>query len=165
MKTHRTLGYVLAAIVFAIDQFAKYLVMVPFDLKNRLQIEINEIFQFTWVENRGVSLGMLHAEGELGRWLLIALTGAISIGVAIWLWRERNRQDVFGLGLILGGALGNIVDRIRLGHVVDFADLHFGEFRPFLVFNIADAAITIGVFILVFRALLVRDKVKVPENA
>jgi signal peptidase II len=165
MKTHRTLGYVLAAIVFAIDQFAKYLVMVPFDLKNRLQIEINEIFQFTWVENRGVSLGMLHAEGELGRWLLIALTGAISIGVAIWLWRERNRQDVFGLGLILGGALGNIVDRIRLGHVVDFADLHFGEFRPFLVFNIADAAITVGVLILVFRALLVRDKVKVPENA
>jgi signal peptidase II len=165
MKTHRTFGYVLAAIVFAIDQFAKYLVMVPFDLKNRLQIEINEIFQFTWVENRGVSLGMLHAEGELGRWLLIALTGAISIGVAIWLWRERNRQDVFGLGLILGGALGNIVDRIRLGHVVDFADLHFGEFRPFLVFNIADAAITVGVLILVFRALLVRDKVKVPENA
>jgi signal peptidase II len=165
MKTHRTLGYVIAAIVFAIDQFAKYLVMVPFDLKNRLQIEINEIFQFTWVENRGVSLGMLHAEGELGRWLLIALTGAISIGVAIWLWRERNRQDVFGLGLILGGALGNIVDRIRLGHVVDFADLHFGEFRPFLVFNIADAAITVGVLILVFRALLVRDKVKVPENA
>jgi signal peptidase II len=165
MKTHRTLGYALAALVFAIDQFAKYLIMVPFDLKNRLQIEINEIFQFTWVENRGVSLGMLHAEGELGRWLLVGLTGAIAIGVAIWLWRERNRQDVFGLGMILGGALGNIVDRIRLGHVVDFADLHFGEFRPFLVFNIADAAITVGVLILVFRALLVRDKVKVPDHA
>jgi signal peptidase II len=165
MKTHRTLGYALAALVFAIDQFAKYLVMVPFDLKNRGQIQIFEIFNLTWVENRGVSLGLLHAEGELGRWLLVGLTGAISVGVAIWLWRERNRQDVFGLGLILGGALGNIVDRIRLGHVVDFADLHFGEFRPFLVFNVADAAITIGVLILVFRALLVREKVKVPENA
>lgn len=165
MKPHRTLGYILAAFVFAIDQFAKYMVIVPLDLKNRGQIIINEIFNLTWVENRGVSLGLLTAEGEFGRWLLIALTGAISIGVAIWLWRERNRQDAFGLGLILGGALGNIVDRVRLGHVVDFADLHFGEFRPFLVFNVADAAITIGVLILVFRALLVREKVKVPENA
>jgi signal peptidase II len=165
VKPHRTLGYILAAFVFAIDQFAKYMVIVPLDLKNRGQIIINEIFNLTWVENRGVSLGLLTAEGEFGRWLLIALTGAISIGVAIWLWRERNRQDAFGLGLILGGALGNIVDRVRLGHVVDFADLHFGEFRPFLVFNVADAAITIGVLILVFRALLVREKVKVPENA
>ncbi len=165
MKTHRRLGFVLAAFVFAFDQFAKYMVMVPFDLKNRGQIELHPIFNLTWVENRGVSLGMLSADGELGRWLLVALTGAISLGVGIWLWRERNRQDVFGLGLILGGALGNIVDRVRFGHVVDFADLHFGAFRPFLVFNVADAAITIGVFILVFRALLVREKVKVPENA
>jgi len=165
MKTHSALGYALAALVFAFDQLTKYLVMVPFDLKNRGQIEIFEIFNLTWVENRGVSLGMLHAEGELGRWLLVGLTGAISVGVAIWLWRERNRQDAFGLGMILGGALGNIFDRIRLGHVVDFADLHFGAFRPFLVFNVADAAITIGVLILVFRALLVREKVKVPENA
>lgn len=163
--THRRLGLMLAALVFALDQFAKYMVIGPFDLKNRGQIEIFPIFNLTWVENRGVSLGMLHAEGETGRWLLVALTGAIALGVLVWLWRERNRQDVFGLGLILGGALGNIVDRVRLGHVVDFADLHFGEFRPFLVFNIADAAITIGVLILVFRALLVREKVKVPENA
>ncbi len=162
---HRTPGFALAALVFALDQLAKHIVMVAFDLKNRLQIEITGIFQFTWVENRGVSLGMLHAEGDLGRWLLIGLTGAISIGVAIWLWRERNRQDAFGLGLILGGALGNILDRVRFGYVVDFADLHFGAFRPFLVFNVADAAITIGVLILVFRALLARDKVKVPENA
>ena len=62
------------------------------------------------------------------------------------------------LGLVLGGALGNILDRIRLGYVVDFADLHFGEWRPFLVFNIADAAITIGVLILLVRALLIREK-------
>jgi len=163
--THRRLGLMLAALVFAIDQFAKYMVVVPFDLKTRGQIEIMPFFNLTWVENRGVSLGMLTADGEFGRCLLVALTGAIAIGVLVWLWRERNRQDVFGLGLILGGALGNIVDRVRLGHVIDFADLHFGEFRPFLVFNIADGAITIGVLILVFRALLVREKVKVPDHA
>ncbi len=165
MKTHRRLGLILAALVFAIDQFAKYMVMVPFDLANRGQIEIMPMFNLTWVENRGVSLGLFTAEGEFGRWLLVALTAAIALGVLIWLWRERNRQDAFGLGLILGGAIGNIVDRVRLGHVIDFADLHFGAFRPFLVFNIADAAITTGVLILVFRALLVRDKVKVPDHA
>jgi len=59
---------------------------------------------------------------------------------------------------VLGGALGNIIDRVRFGYVVDFADLHFGEWRPFLVFNVADAAITIGVLVLLARALLVRDR-------
>ena len=59
---------------------------------------------------------------------------------------------------MLGGALGNILDRVRFGYVVDFADLHFGEWRPFLVFNVADAAITIGVLIVLARALLMRDK-------
>ncbi len=163
--THRRIGLILAAITFAADQFAKYMVAVPLDLKSRGQIVINPIFNLTWVENYGVSLGLLTADGNTGRWLLVALTGLIAIGVLIWLWRERNRQDVYGLGMILGGALGNIVDRVRFAHVVDFADLHFGEFRPFLVFNVADAAITIGVLILLFRALLVRDKTKVTQDA
>ncbi|MBU1607510.1 MAG: signal peptidase II, partial [Alphaproteobacteria bacterium] len=66
--------------------------------------------------------------------------------------------EIFGLALILGGALGNIRDRFDLGYVVDFADLHFGEFRPFLIFNVADAAITIGVVIILARAFLIRDK-------
>ena len=70
-----------------------------------------------------------------------------------------------GLSLVLGGALGNIVDRVRFGHVVDYADLHFGDFRPFLVFNVADAAITIGVLILLFRALLTRDPPKAKADA
>ncbi|MCZ3148153.1 signal peptidase II, partial [Acinetobacter baumannii] len=86
-------------------------------------------------------------ETETMRWLLVAFTGAIAIGVAIWMYREANRIEQAALGLVLGGALGNILDRVRLGHVVDFADLHFGEWRPFLVFNVADAAITIGVLI------------------
>jgi signal peptidase II len=96
---------------------------------------------------------------------LIVLTALIASVVAVWLWREKNRQDVLGLGVILGGALGNILDRVRFGHVVDFADLHFGAFRPFLVFNIADAAITIGVLILLSRALFVRDKPKAVQDA
>lgn len=162
---NRRLGFLLAILVFAADQFSKYMVTVPLGLKERGQIVITSFFNLTWVENYGVSLGMLTASGNTGRWLLVGLTALISVGVTAWLWRERNRQDAFGLGLVLGGALGNIVDRVRFSHVVDFADLHFGEFRPFLVFNVADAAITIGVLILLFRALLVRDKTKVAQDA
>jgi signal peptidase II len=162
---NRRLGFLLAVLVFAADQFAKYMVAIPFGLKERGQIVITSFFNLTWVENYGVSLGMLTASGNTGRWLLVGLTALISVGVTVWLWRERNTQDAFGLGLVLGGAMGNIVDRVRFSHVVDFADLHFGEFRPFLVFNVADAAITIGVLILLFRALLVRDKTKVAQDA
>jgi signal peptidase II len=90
--------------------------------------------------------------------MLVAMTAAIAIGVAWWITREEKRGDQLALSLVLGGALGNIVDRVRHGYVVDFADLHFGAFRPFLVFNVADAAISIGVVILLLRAFLVRDK-------
>ena len=163
--TIRTLGVTVAAIIFVLDQLTKYIVSVPLQLETVGQIELLPFFNLTWVENYGVSLGLFTAKSELGRWLLIAMTGAIASVVAVWLWRERNRQDAVGLGLILGGAIGNILDRIRFGHVVDFADLHFGDFRPFLVFNVADAAITIGVLILLFRALLVREKPKEPADA
>ena len=108
----------------------------------------------------GISLGLLDAETEVGRWMLVALTSAIAIGVAFWIGREKARWDKAARGMILGGALGNILDRIRHGYVVDFADLHFGAFRPFLVFNVGDAAISIGVVILLLRAFLVKDEHK-----
>ena len=91
-------------------------------------------------------------------WLLVAVTAVVAIGVLVWMWRETRKGDVIALGLVLGGALGNIVDRARFGYVVDYADLHFGDFRPFLIFNLADAAITIGVLLLVARALLLGEK-------
>lgn len=153
----RAIGLILAGIVFLADQISKYIVTMPLALRERGTIELLPIFNLTWVENYGVSMGFLRADSDTMRWVLVAMTAAISIGVAIWLWREKRRGDVIALGLVLGGALGNIVDRIRFGHVVDFADLHFGEFRPFLVFNVADAAITIGVLILLVRAVLIRD--------
>jgi signal peptidase II len=88
--------------------------------------------------------------------MLVGLTTAIAIGVAVWIGRERNRIDQAALGMVLGGALGNILDRTLHGYVVDFLDLHFGDFRPFLVFNVGDAAISIAVVILLLRAFLAR---------
>jgi signal peptidase II len=120
------------------------------------QLVIAPIFNFTYTENNGISLGLLNATTEVGRWMLVAVTSAIAIAVAFWIGRETNRVDRIALGMVLGGALGNILDRIRHGYVVDFADLHFGDFRPFLVFNVGDAAISIAVVILLLRAFLAR---------
>ena len=154
----RAYGLGIALFVFILDQVTKYIVTVPLQLQERRLIEILPIFDLNWTENRGVSMGYLTADTDLMRWLLVAFTSAIALFVAVWMWREKRRDDVIGLGLVLGGALGNILDRMRFGYVVDFLDLHFGEIRPFLVFNVADAAITIGVLLLLVRALLMRDK-------
>ena len=86
------------------------------------------------------------------------MTSVIAVGVGVWIWREKMRGDVLALSLVLGGAFGNIADRVRYGYVVDYADLHFGAFRPFYIFNLADACISIGVMILLARAFLISDK-------
>jgi len=163
-SNHRPLGYGIAAAIFAVDQLSKWLIMGPLALPYRGAIEILPIFDLRWVENYGVSMGFLVAGSERERWLLVAITAAIAIAVSIWIWRERERMDVVALGLVLGGAAGNIIDRARLGYVADFLDLHIGSWRPFLVFNVADAAITIGVLLLVTRAFLVRERKSPAEN-
>ena len=110
------------------------------------------------VLNIFLGLGLLVASSEASRWLLVALTAAIATVVIVWITRERNPADTLALGLVLGGALGNILDRVRVGFVIDYADLHFGSWRPFLVFNLADAAITFGVLIILARSFLIREK-------
>ena len=157
MKT-RTWAIGAAAIVFIADQLTKWFVIGPMQLQWVRQIFVLPIFNLTWTENRGISLGLLTTDGELGRWLLVAMTAAIAGGIAWWITHEHQRGDQVALGMVLGGALGNILDRVRFGYVVDFADLHFGDWRPFLVFNVADAAISIGVVILLLRAVLARPK-------
>src|SRR5689334_5671382 len=154
---NRRLGLLVAILVFLADQFAKYWVTGPLGVAHvGDQLFLLPIFNFTYTENNGISPGLLNATTEVGRWMLVALTGAIAIGVAYWLGKEKNRIDQVALGMVLGGALGNILDRVRHGYVVDFADLHFGEWRPFLIFNVGDAAISIAVVILLLRAFLSR---------
>ena len=157
-------GLCVAAIVFAADQLVKWLVTGPLGIRALGDYrELLPMFDLRFVPNMGVSLGFLRAESDATRWLLVLMTAAIATGVAVWMFRERDRYEQAALGLVLGGALGNILDRVRFGYVVDFADLHFGEWRPFLVFNVADAAITIGVVILLLRALFVRDSSKLEK--
>ena len=158
--THRNRGLAIAAAIFILDQVVKALVLGPLGLRvEGDSVYVMPFFSFTLVHNIGVSLGMFNATTDAARWGLVILTSAIGLFVARWLWREKNAIDASGLGLILGGAFGNVIDRVRFGHVTDYADLHFGNFRPFLVFNIADAAITIGVLVLLARALFAKDDV------
>jgi signal peptidase II len=161
----RLQGIMLASLVFIADQIVKYAMIGPLQLKSRGVIHIVSFFDLRWAENRGVSMSFLTADSEAERWALVALTALIASGVTVWMWREKLRGDVLALALVLGGALGNIVDRVRFGYVVDYAGLHFGEFYPFQVFNLADACITFGVLILLARAFLMREKAPVQQPA
>jgi signal peptidase II len=165
VQANRTMGLGVALLILLADQAMKWVVTDLLQLGPRSDdgMELLPFFRLRWIENPGVSMSFITAGSETERWLLVGLTAAIAIFVSIWLWREKRRDDVIALGLVLGGALGNILDRVRLGYVVDFADLHFGAVHPFLVFNVGDAAITVGVLLLLLRALLTRDR-KTPRE-
>jgi signal peptidase II len=165
LAARRIVGLATAAAIFTLDQWVKYLVVWRLHLQYARQVEVLPFFRLSWTENYGVSLGLLTAQSAEMRWLLVALTAAIALVVFVWMLREKHLGDIVALALVLGGALGNIRDRIGRGFVVDYADLHFGDFRPFLVFNIADAAITIGVLIILARSLLSRKKPKASSKA
>lgn len=161
---NRLIGLGFALILFAVDQWVKWYVTGPLDLRSVRHIDLLPFFDLSYVENRGISLGMLQATNMEMRWLLVLLTAVIALVVLVWMMREKLLGDILGLAMIFGGALGNIVDRYTLGYVIDYADFHIGTFRPFLVFNIADAAITIGVVIILARSLFVREKDEIADG-
>lgn len=162
---NRLIGLAIALVLFAADQWTKGYVLDELRLDLGQSHYLLPFFQFTLTHNYGVSLGMFTAQSQEARWALVALTSVIAVVVTVWMVRERKLADIVPLALILGGALGNIKDRYDYGYVVDFLDLHIGEFRPFLIFNLADAAITIGVLIILARSLFVREKAPEEEPA
>lgn len=156
---NRLIGLAIAVVIYLVDQWVKYMVDGPWGLKRQGDnIELLPFFDLTRVHNFGVSLGMFQATSMEMRWGLVALTAFIALVVLIWMMREKVMGEILGLSLVLGGALGNIHDRFTYGYVLDYADFHIGEFRPFLIFNVADACITIGVLIILARSLFVREK-------
>ena len=172
LAARRIAAIALSALIFAVDQWVKAQVIWAWGVLESSRraaslgirdpgVEIGlSFFKLTWTENYGVSLGMLTAQSVEMRYMLVALTSLIALVVLVWMLREKGKADLFALALVLGGALGNIYDRFTRGFVVDYADLHFGEFRPFLIFNLADAAITVGVLIILARSLRSREKPK-----
>lgn len=154
----RLAGLAAAGLVYLADQLVKWTMIESLRLNEVGVVGLLPIFDLRWAMNFGVSFSLFSAGSEASRWLLVGLTGLIAAGVLVWLLREKHLLECLGLGMILGGALGNIHDRATLGFVVDYADLHFGQVRPFQIFNLADAAISIGVLIILARSFLSRDK-------
>lgn len=153
-------GLILSAIVFAFDQLSKWAILgwMRFSPPGCLEagvncraIDVTSFFDLRMVWNRGVSFGLLRADQDLARWGLVALSFAIS-GVFLWWLRTAERRlTAVALGLVIGGALGNVVDRIRYGAVADFLDFS-GLWFPW-VFNVADAAISVGAVLLAIDML------------
>jgi signal peptidase II len=165
LTRHRLIGLVLAALVYSLDRFVKWLVAGPLGLRlERDHLDLLPFFDLTRTHNFGVSLGMFQASSPEMRWGLVAVLSLIALTVLVWLLRERKLPDIAALALILGGALGNIQDRVVDGFVLDYADFHIGGFRPFLIFNVADACITFGVLIILARALFMREKPPAPQG-
>ncbi len=117
-------------------------------------IEVSPIFDLSMVWNRGVSFGMLQADSGLGRWGLVVFSAVVAVVLASWLARASRPFAVIALGLVIGGAIGNMIDRARFGAVVDFLDFS-GMYFPW-VFNVADASISVGAAFLVLEVLLER---------
>jgi signal peptidase II len=150
-------GLVIAAIVFVVDQITKWIVLEQhhFSPEGCLElrssppcrfIELTPFFDLQMVWNRGVSFGLLRADSDLLRWGLVLMAFVISAVFLWWLKGAERRPTAVALGLVIGGALGNVVDRIRFGAVADFLDFN-GLWFPW-VFNVADASITVGAVLL-----------------
>ena len=159
---HRNLfgyaGYLLlAAMVVVIDQITKQ--MAYQSLGGNPSVDVLPVLKFALVLNQGAAFGFLNDAGGWQRFFFIALALLFSIVLLVWIWREmeRNRGLTIGLSLVLGGAVGNLIDRSMLGYVIDFIVLHFkGWYFP--AFNIADMAITFGAIILIVDSIFLSNK-------
>lgn len=145
------LGFLTALIVFAADQVTKWGVLFLTPVVEKLSIPLLPFLELTVVWNRGISYGLFQQHTEWGRWLLVVISAVAAVVFALWLRRARNRVLALSLGLLIGGAVGNLVDRVVFGAVFDFIHLHWGSFSWY-VFNIADAAIVAGVAGLMYDA-------------
>ncbi|MEM7693406.1 MAG: signal peptidase II [Pseudomonadota bacterium] len=146
----RGTALLLALGIFVVDQATKLWVLHGADFSNGA-IAVAPFLDITLVWNRGISYGLFQTEGA-GRWLLVAITAAGTAALAVWLYRAKVKLVMFALAGIVGGAVGNLVDRVAYGAVVDFVHLHWGDWSWY-IFNVADAAIVFGVIALLWDSL------------
>jgi signal peptidase II len=151
------LGLIAAALVIAADQLTKVWILGFFaERQDGVPVApVTAFFNLVLTGNRGMSFGLFNTNAALNTAVFTALAAAIVIGLLVWMRRARNRYIHLALGLIIGGAIGNVWDRLFRGAVVDFLDFHLGDWHWF-AFNIADAAICLGVAILLIDGLLAR---------
>jgi signal peptidase II len=139
-------AYAIAAVAVLLDQLSKYWILYVFELPAKGSVPVAGPLNLTMVWNQGVSFGLLRADQDITRWALAAFAIVVSVVLALWVRKAGRPILAYALGLIMGGAVGNVIDRIRFGAVADFIDVSALYF-PW-VFNIADAAINIGIALL-----------------
>lgn len=152
VKSHRLvlLGGAWAVLAFVADQATKAAVLAAAPVLAETGIEVLPFFNLVLSFNRGVTFGLLATDHPAGRWLLTLLATTVIIVLGRWLVRSHDRIQASALGLIMGGALGNVVDRLRQGAVTDFLDFHVQGYH-WPAFNLADSAIVVGVVLLVLH--------------
>lgn len=151
---------VVALLVIAADQGSKWAIVEWVQLYGK--VPLNSFMNFTHQRNTGAAFSFLADAGGWQRWFFVALAAAISAMIAGWLWRIRMEGPLVlmaGLALVLGGAIGNLIDRARLGYVTDFIQVWFGNWA-FPSFNVADSAISVGAALLIIDALFLSGKDK-----
>ncbi len=159
-------AYGFALLIIVLDQLTKAWIIDGLQLHEAGRIAVlPPILNFSWVENTGVSFGLFGGGGA--RWGLSLFSVAVSAGLGWWALKADRRLLIAAIGLVMGGALGNVIDRLRFGYVVDFIDFSGTGVFPW-VFNIADSAITIGVILLILDSLISERAAKVgaaPEKS
>ncbi len=151
--TPARLGVVLALLTLALDQASKLYLLFGYDLPVREPLVLAPFLELIVVWNRGISYGLFEQESELGRWILLAVMIAAAVGLSVWMMRAASRLLAASLGLIVGGAVGNAIDRVAYGAVFDFVQLQAAGYSWY-VFNIADVAIVAGVGGLLYDSLV-----------
>ncbi|HEB77514.1 MAG TPA: lipoprotein signal peptidase [Methylothermaceae bacterium] len=153
----------LAVVVVLFDQLTKTWVVATLPFRHR--IELLPFFNLTHVHNTGAAFSFLSDAGGWQRWFFLGLALVASVVIVAWLRRlpKTARLEAFSLTLVLGGALGNFIDRLRFGYVIDFLDFHLGGWH-WPAFNLADAAITIGVVLLLWEGVRGRESNTVTEE-
>ncbi len=166
-------GLVIIVAVFLLDQLSKWGIVehlfrpeiyarslpfwtwlvTPGDLIGFASIQVTYLLNFVIIWNDGVSFGMLQDMGDMAPVFLSAMAGIVCIGLLVWLYQVNNMIAGVGLSFIIAGSLGNILDRLRFGAVIDFLDFHVLSYH-WPAFNIADAAICVGVFLIIIETLL-----------
>jgi signal peptidase II len=165
MNSHLRPGIIAAVAALALDQASKLWLLFVFDIARRGAVQVTPFFDLVLAWNVGISFGWFQSESPAAQIILMVIKAVAVIVLAIWMARSRTLLATVALGLIIGGAIGNAIDRFAYGAVVDFALFHVqigGKAFNWYVFNLADVAIVAGVAALLYDSLLGVPAAKAP---
>ena len=155
--TPSRIGVAAALVTLVLDQITKLYTLFVYDLPVREPVRLTPFLDLIVVWNRGISYGLFQQHTEAGRWILVVVSLAAALALSVWIRRAEGRLLAACLGLIVGGAIGNAIDRVAYGAVFDFIHFHIGSFSWY-VFNVADAAIVAGVVGLIYDSFVLEKR-------